>query len=92
MHLYDVGGPGLAALPVFATNYNEAAEVALTWWITRHYNPLPDLEVRRRSIRSPGLHFDHLCDALDRMTVGVGQYDPDAGWTIRSPGQMDQLS
>jgi hypothetical protein len=89
MHLFEVSGQGMAPLPVFAVSYDEAVELALAWWIFRHQHQLPDLEVRRRNVRWPGLNVDHLTDALDREIAGIGYYDPDAGWTIRSPGYIE---
>lgn len=92
MHnLYEVSGQGMAPLPIFATSYNEAVELALAWWIFRHEHPLPDLEVRRRNVRWPGMNHDHLCAALDREMSGIGFYNQDEGWAIRSPGYLDDL-
>ena len=85
MNLYDVSVQSGSALPIFATDFDQAASIFTAWHLGHRETPVPDFEVKQRNPRWPGINTDHLLAALERGLAGVGRYDARIGWSIRSP-------
>lgn len=82
MHLYEIAARRSNTLAIFAPNYGAAIEIYLAWWMTHMAGDLPDLEVKQRNPGWPGMHRQHLHEALRLGLAGIGIYEPEEGWTI----------
>lgn len=88
MHLYHIDSETSTHNHVFATSYDEAAEMMVTWWAAN------GVEVSRFSVAQVNPKFlksrarSQLNEALLIGMRGLGQYDQVSGWTIR-PLEVD---
>lgn len=84
MQVFKVEVPGLEPTTVFAADYDHAAAVFTTaFYATRE--SMPD---HFQITRLPWGESDedrHMREALDRHVSGIGEYNPERGWTIDMP-------